>query len=48
MINLLVMQLVKQLLPEIDKNKSFVHRIQTVELMHWSQDTILELQSSQV
>jgi len=47
-INLLVVQLVKQLLPEIDKNKGFSHKIHSVELAHWLQNSILELQSSQV
>jgi len=48
MIKLLVVQLFKQELPEIDKNKLFAHAIHVVELMHRSQDAILELQSSQV
>jgi len=34
MIKLLVVQLVKQLFPVIDKNKSFVHIMHVIELRH--------------
>jgi len=30
----MVVQFVKQFLPEADKNKSFAHRIHVVELVH--------------
>jgi len=46
MIKFFVVQLVKQLLPEIDKNKLGAHKVHLVELTHYSQDAICKLQSS--